>query len=81
MSKTDVMLEKLAHRIAELEVALRPFALLAIDNPETPDGVPIRYWSNTVPITPAVEPTMADCRRAAALLASTAPQPSPEPPA
>lgn len=55
-------------RIAELEAALRPFALLAADNPDTPAGVPVRFWNNTEPDRPAVEPTMADCRRAAVLL-------------
>lgn len=61
---------ELAERVAILEEALRPFSLLAVDNPQADDGVPIRFWSNREPNYQAVEPTMADCRRAAALLAT-----------
>lgn len=57
----------LQERIRALEAALKPFALLAIDNPQADDGVAIRFWGDKA-THPAVEPTMADCRRAASLI-------------
>lgn len=66
--RLEIATQRFAARAAELEAALRPFSLLAVDNPETPGGVPIRFWDEKEPDRPAVEPTMADCRRAAALL-------------
>lgn len=54
-------------RIIDLETALKPFALIADDCPELPDGMAVRP-TGFKPTQAEMEPTMATCRAASLLL-------------
>lgn len=61
-------LDDLIRERDRLRAALTPFALVADDNPDLADNAAVRPDFDPRPGVQPIEPTMADCRRAAELL-------------